>query len=59
MYPNMIKILAYIAKYLIKKDLPEIMANMTEEERVSFVNSIRTLQEPADYIQKNTLWRAS
>lgn len=56
---EMTKILDYIAEQLIKKEHAEITNQMTEEDRISFVNAVSTLQTHSEFIQKNTLWNAS
>ena len=56
---EMTKILDYLADQLIKNEHAAITKAMTEDERISFVNSVSTLQTHSEFIQKNTLWNAS
>ena len=58
-YPNLIQALEYIAEQLIKKEHTEINRYMTEEEKISFVNSVSTINQHSLHIQRNTLFHVS
>lgn len=47
---DMTTLLKLIADNLRKLELEEIYHKLDDEERQDFVNSVRTLQEPATYI---------
>lgn len=48
----MTKVLKYIADQLIKQKHNEIANKMTDEDKQSFVNSINTLNQHSEYLQR-------
>ena len=56
-----VKQLEYIADNIRNKEHSHISNTITktEEDKVAFMNAVRTLQVHADYLQQTTLWNAS
>ena len=56
-----VKQLEYIADNIRNKEHSHISNTITKtlEERIVYINAIRTLQVHADYLQQTTLWNAS